>query len=136
MSVSRLFRAVVNKNYLQYMYCSTQPLLFAVYETAMKEFIKLWLKAVGMRLHLKFFCPLIMFVINRKRIYQDVFEYDYPLMNPESRVFQFIQPDENEYENQWKESFKQLVRTQTQRTVNTHFEPWQSFPFFKIDKIK
>ena len=30
-------------------------------------------------------------------------------MNPEPRVFQFIQPDENEYENQWKESFKQLV---------------------------
>lgn len=38
-----------------------------------------------------------------------MFEYDYPLMNPEARVFQFIQPDENEYENQWKESFKQLV---------------------------
>lgn len=49
------------------------------------------------------------FVIYRKKIYQDVFEYDYPLMNPEARVFQFIQPDENEYENQWKESFKQLV---------------------------
>ena len=43
-------------------------------------------------------------------MYQDVFEYDYPLMNPEPMVFHFVQPDEqHEYSNPWKESFRQLV---------------------------
>ncbi|KAJ8308160.1 hypothetical protein KUTeg_013034, partial [Tegillarca granosa] len=43
-----------------------------------------------------------------KDLYQDVFEYDYPLVHPESRVFRFTPIHENEYENPWKESFKQL----------------------------
>lgn len=46
---------------------------------------------------------------SRKDLYQDVFEYDYPLVHPESRVFRFTPIHENEYENPWKESFKQLV---------------------------
>ncbi|XP_021345462.1 F-box only protein 11-like [Mizuhopecten yessoensis] len=45
-----------------------------------------------------------------KDIYQDIFEYDFPLMHPEPRVFRFVQPHENEYENPWKESFKHLYK--------------------------
>ncbi|XP_046327836.1 F-box only protein 11-like [Haliotis rufescens] len=45
-----------------------------------------------------------------KNLYQDVFEYDNPLLNPEPRVFKFINPTDSEYENSWRESFKQLYR--------------------------
>ena len=39
----------------------------------------------------------------------EVFEYEAPLMNPEPRVFQFVLSDDPNYDNPWKESFKQLV---------------------------
>lgn len=39
----------------------------------------------------------------------EVFEYESPLMNPEPRVFQFVSADDPNYDNPWKESFKQLV---------------------------
>ncbi|XP_014663279.1 PREDICTED: F-box only protein 11-like [Priapulus caudatus] len=45
-----------------------------------------------------------------KTLYQSVFEYDLPLMNPKPCKFEFIQPDESEYENPWKGSFKSLYR--------------------------
>nr|KAI8741402.1 F-box only protein 11-like isoform X1 [Biomphalaria glabrata] len=45
-----------------------------------------------------------------KVLYMEVFEYDSPLMNPEPRVFQFVSADDPNYDNPWKESFKQLYR--------------------------
>ncbi|CAL1527772.1 unnamed protein product [Lymnaea stagnalis] len=45
-----------------------------------------------------------------KVLYVEVFEYESPLMNPEPRVFQFVSPDDPNYDNPWKESFKQLYR--------------------------
>lgn len=45
-----------------------------------------------------------------KRLYQSVYEYDMPLFNPESCKFHFVKPDDSEYANPWKESFRQLYR--------------------------
>lgn len=53
-------------------------------------------------------------------------------MNPEPRVFQFIQPDENEYENQWKESFKQLVCIQYIKQLHYHSSVFIFFPILNI----
>lgn len=43
-----------------------------------------------------------------KRLYQEVFEYDLPLMNPEPCKFSFVKVDDSEFSNPWKESFHQL----------------------------
>ncbi|XP_014247200.1 F-box only protein 11 [Cimex lectularius] len=45
-----------------------------------------------------------------KRLYHSVFEYDVPLFNPEPCKFEFIPCNECEYDNPWKESFRQLYR--------------------------
>lgn len=45
-----------------------------------------------------------------KRLYQNVYEYDMPLFNPESCKFHFLKPEDSEYANPWKESFRQLYR--------------------------
>ncbi|KAG1681998.1 F-box only protein 11 [Nymphon striatum] len=45
-----------------------------------------------------------------KNLYQSVYEYDLPLVNPTPCKFEFVQPSESEYENPWKASFKQLYR--------------------------
>ena len=48
--------------------------------------------------------------INRKKLYQAVFEYDKPLFYPYPEgSFSFISPQETDYDNPWKESFKTLV---------------------------
>ena len=38
-----------------------------------------------------------------------MYEYDIPMFNMEPKKFEFIHPKDSEYENAWKESFKQLV---------------------------
>ncbi|XP_054747629.1 F-box only protein 11 isoform X2 [Anastrepha obliqua] len=43
-----------------------------------------------------------------KRLYQSVFEYDLPLFSTEQSKFVFEKPEESEYSNPWKESFRQL----------------------------
>lgn len=43
-----------------------------------------------------------------KRLYQEVFEYDLPLMNPEPCKFTFVKVEDSEFSNPWKESFRQL----------------------------
>lgn len=45
-----------------------------------------------------------------KRLYQSVYEYDLPLFNPESCKFTFTKPEDSEFANPWKESFRQLYR--------------------------
>ena len=46
-----------------------------------------------------------------KKLYQDVFEYDYPLLHPEPRIFKFLHPQVYcDYDNPWKESFRQLCK--------------------------
>ncbi|KAI8130281.1 F-box only protein 11 [Lucilia cuprina] len=45
-----------------------------------------------------------------RRLYQSVFEYDLPLFNPEISKFIFEKPEDSEYANAWKESFRQLYR--------------------------
>lgn len=45
-----------------------------------------------------------------KHLYQSVFEYDVPLFNPEPSKFLFIKPEDSEFMNPWKESFRQLYR--------------------------
>lgn len=45
-----------------------------------------------------------------KRLYQNVYEYDVPLFNPEPCKFLFVKPEDSEYANPWKESFHQLYR--------------------------
>lgn len=45
-----------------------------------------------------------------KRVYQNVYEYDMPLFNPEPCKFNFVRPDDSEYVNPWKESFRQMYR--------------------------
>ena len=44
----------------------------------------------------------------RKNLYQNLYEYDLPLFNPAPCKFDFVKPEDSEYENPWKESFKQL----------------------------
>ena len=46
----------------------------------------------------------------RKRLYQSIFEYDLPLFNPLPCKFEFVNVDECDYINPWKESFRQLYR--------------------------
>lgn len=46
----------------------------------------------------------------RKRLYQNVYEYDLPLFNPSPCRFEFVSPEESELPNPWKESFRQLYR--------------------------
>ncbi|KAK4310569.1 hypothetical protein Pmani_017871 [Petrolisthes manimaculis] len=43
-----------------------------------------------------------------KNLYQSLYEYDLPLFNPSPCKFDFVQPEDCDYENPWKESFKQL----------------------------
>lgn len=45
-----------------------------------------------------------------KRLYQNVFEYDLPLFNPEPCKYHFVKPEDSEFGNPWKESFRQLYR--------------------------
>lgn len=45
-----------------------------------------------------------------KRLYQSVFEYDMPLYNPEPCKFMFVKPEESDFANPWKESFRQVYR--------------------------
>lgn len=45
-----------------------------------------------------------------KRLYQNVYEYDMPLFNPEPCKFHFVKAEDSEYANPWKESFRQLYR--------------------------
>lgn len=45
-----------------------------------------------------------------KSLYQQVYEYDLPLFNPTSCKFEFVSPDDSDYPNPWKESFRQLYR--------------------------
>ncbi|RWS04399.1 hypothetical protein B4U79_05437, partial [Dinothrombium tinctorium] len=45
-----------------------------------------------------------------KNLYVSVFEYDLPLFRRSVCKFEFVQLDECEYSNPWKESFKQLYR--------------------------
>lgn len=52
-----------------------------------------------------------MFFLNcfyRKTLYQRVFEYDTPLFHTNVCKYEFISIEESEYDNPWKESFKQL----------------------------
>ncbi len=50
-------------------------------------------------------------VVRRKNLYQRVYEYDLPIVSPEPKVFEFVQPYEAEADNPWKDSFKMLVST-------------------------
>lgn len=45
-----------------------------------------------------------------KRLYQNVYEYDMPLFNPEPCKFHFVKAEDSDYSNPWKESFRQLYR--------------------------
>lgn len=45
-----------------------------------------------------------------KNLYQNVYEYDLPLFNPEPFKFVFTKPEDSEYVNPWKESFHQLYK--------------------------
>lgn len=45
-----------------------------------------------------------------KNLYQSVYEYDLPLFNTGPCKFEYVQVEECDYENPWKESFKQLYR--------------------------
>ena len=49
-------------------------------------------------------------IIFRKTLYQNVYEYDLPVVSPEPKVFEFLQPYDSEHDNPWKDSFKMLVR--------------------------
>lgn len=51
-----------------------------------------------------------MLLVFRKNLYHNVYEYDLPLFNREPCRFEFIPPDECEYANPWKESFRHLYR--------------------------
>ena len=51
----------------------------------------------------------IMICSIRKTLYTNVYEYDSPLFHSDPSKFEFVQYDECELENPWKESFKQLV---------------------------
>ncbi|XP_013385972.1 F-box only protein 11 isoform X2 [Lingula anatina] len=43
-----------------------------------------------------------------KNLYQEVYEYQSPLFNPELGSFKFVEPQDSDHANPWKESFKQL----------------------------
>lgn len=43
-----------------------------------------------------------------KRLYQNVYEYDMPLFNPEHSIMNFVKVEDCDYTNPWKESFRQL----------------------------
>lgn len=45
-----------------------------------------------------------------KRLYQNVYEYDLPLFNPEHGVMNFVKVEDCDFGNPWKESFRQLYR--------------------------
>lgn len=45
-----------------------------------------------------------------KKLYQELFEYDLPLLHPQPKVFTFQEKDSKEFENPWKESFRQLYK--------------------------
>lgn len=45
-----------------------------------------------------------------KSLYQSVYEYDLPLFNPEISKFVFVRPENSDFVNPWKESFRQLYR--------------------------
>lgn len=45
-----------------------------------------------------------------KRMYQSVYEYDLPLFMPEPCKFVFVKPEDSDFNNPWKESFRQLYR--------------------------
>lgn len=54
----------------------------------------------------------------RKTLYTNVYEYDCPLFHSGPSKFEFVQYDECDLDNPWKESFKQLVSTMTNYLVS------------------
>lgn len=42
-------------------------------------------------------------------MYQNIYEYDLPLIISETKHYEFIQPSNSEHANPWKQSFKLLV---------------------------
>src|SRR5207249_2044811 len=45
-----------------------------------------------------------------KNLYQGVYEYDLPLFSSGPQRFEFVQPEDSDHDNPWKESFKQMYR--------------------------
>ena len=48
------------------------------------------------------------FSFHRKTLYQYVYEYDMPLFHMGVCKYEFVTVEESDYDNPWKESFKQL----------------------------
>ena len=48
----------------------------------------------------------------RKGLYQSVYEYDLPIVNPSPKVYDFVEPQNSSHDNPWKESFRTMVRLQ------------------------
>ena len=46
----------------------------------------------------------------RKDLYQSVYEYDLPIVNPAPKVYDFVEPQNSPHDNPWKESFRMMVR--------------------------
>lgn len=69
-------------------------------------------------------------------MYSRVFEYDVPLFNPEPCKFEFMPPEECEYSNPWKESFRQLYKGVHVRPGydNLENDPGRRLPHF--DRIQ
>lgn len=66
-----------------------------------------------------------------KRLFQSVFEYDLPLFNPELCKFVFEKPEESEFANPWKESFRQLYRgVHVRPGYQDRRQPGRSIVFF------
>ena len=55
------------------------------------------------------FILLIFFIINRKNLYQDRYEYDNPMFYRGVAKFELVPATECDLDNPWKESFQQLV---------------------------
>jgi F-box protein 11 len=77
----------------------------------------------------------------RKTLYQRVYEYDVPLFHLGVCKYEFISPEESDYDNAWKESFKQLyhgvhVRPGFQEKVLKHPSRYRGRSIVYFDTIK
>ncbi|WAR19120.1 FBX11-like protein [Mya arenaria] len=76
-----------------------------------------------------------------RKLYQQIFEYDLPLIRPEPKVFTFLEKDCKDYANPWKESFKQLfhgvhVRPGCGHMYGNRGRRWKSRSMFCFDSIE
>ncbi|KAK2174892.1 hypothetical protein NP493_769g02005 [Ridgeia piscesae] len=75
-----------------------------------------------------------------KDLYQSVYEYDLPIVNPAPKVYDFVEPQNSPHDNPWKESFRMMynalhVRPGYHEEYESHYERYRGRTILFFDTI-